>query len=189
MRRRLAVAISLLAVTVPLAAAPEREPDPELLERLEAAAAEIEGFDNRFRAEVWLTDMANRLASKVEDDQRRIELLETVHREARRAGLPPELVLAVIDVESDFQRYAISPSGARGLMQIMPFWLERIGRPDADLFDMQTNLRFGCTILRYYLVQSDGDLTEALARYNGSYGEAWYPRRVIDRLHERWYRQ
>lgn len=185
----LASAIVLLTLAAPASAAPERQPDPALLERLRAAAGEIEGFDNRFEAEVWLTDMATRLASEIPDEDQRIELLKTVHSEARRAGVPPELVLAIIDVESDFQRYAVSHAGARGYMQVMPFWLDRIGRPEADLFDVQTNLRFGCTILRYYLVQSAGDLVQALARYNGSHGEAWYPRRVIDRLHNRWYRQ
>lgn len=146
-------------------------------------------FKNRFSAEVWLMDMSNRLAAKVPNIQRRLRLLKIVHFEATRAKLPPELVLAVIDVESGFQRYAISRSGAEGLMQIMPFWLKKIGRPHANLFNPQTNLRLGCTILRYYLDKEKGDLRKALARYNGSAGNRVYPDRVFTLLSSRWYRE
>lgn len=146
-------------------------------------------FKDRFNAEVWLMDMSNRLAKKVPNIQRRLRLLKIIHFEAKRAKLPPELVLAVIDVESGFQRYAISRSGAEGLMQIMPFWLKKIGRPHANLFDPQTNLRLGCTILRYYLDKEKGDLRKALARYNGSAGKRVYPDRVFTLLSSRWYRE
>ena len=111
-----------------------------------------------------------------------------MHQEAKRANLEPELVLAVIDVESNFDRFAISVAGARGLMQVMPFWLDEIGRPDDNLFHVQTNLRMGCTILRYYLDREDGSLTRGLARYNGSVGKVWYPRRVLKKLNSKWYR-
>ena len=111
------------------------------------------------------------------------------HAEARRNNLPPGLVLAVIQVESRFDRFAISRAGARGLMQVMPFWLEEIGRPQDNLFHIRTNLRLGCTILRYYLDAENGDMVRALARYNGSLGETWYPQRVFTALRNHWYRQ
>jgi soluble lytic murein transglycosylase-like protein len=108
--------------------------------------------------------------------------------EASRAKLPPELVLAVIQVESNFDRFAISEAGARGLMQVMPFWLKELGRPDDNLFDAQTNLRFGCTILRYYLDREKGNRVRALARYNGSIGSFRYPNLVFAALRDKWYR-
>ena len=166
----------------------ESRVDPELRDRLEAAIEESSSFSDRFEAEVWLTDMSTRLAPIIEDVDKRVTLLRKVHAEATRAGLEPELVLAVIHVESYFDRFAVSDVGARGLMQIMPFWLEEIGRPDDNLFDMQTNLRMGCTILRYYLDKEDGDLTRALARYNGSLGSRRYPSLVYTALSEYWFR-
>jgi soluble lytic murein transglycosylase-like protein len=153
------------------------------------AISAADSFEDRYDAEVWLTDMSNRLSSKVEDPEERLRILKTAHYEASRAGLPPELVLAVIDVESNFDRFAISNAGARGLMQVMPFWLDEIGRPGDDLFDIHTNLRFGCTILKLYLNREHGDRGKALARYNGSIGKAWYPQRVFKALWKRWYRQ
>ncbi len=170
------------------AAQEERHPvEPELRDRLKDAVERSESFENRFVAQVWLMDMSQRLASQVPDDDQRLELLRQVHFEAREADLRPELVLAVIEVESNFNKYAISSVGARGLMQIMPFWLEEIGRPDDNLFHMETNLRFGTTILRHYLDKEDGNLTRALARYNGSLGQTWYPERVFRAMEERWY--
>ncbi|HHJ13538.1 MAG TPA: lytic transglycosylase domain-containing protein [Gammaproteobacteria bacterium] len=152
------------------------------------AVESADSFDDRFEAEVWLTDMSRRLADKVPDLAERLLILRTVHQEASRAGLPPELVLALIEVESNFDRFAISHAGARGLMQVMPFWLDEIGRPDDDLFDIRTNLRMGCSILRIYLEREGGDRVRALARYNGSVGQVWYPRRVFNALSRRWYR-
>jgi soluble lytic murein transglycosylase-like protein len=148
-----------------------------------------DSFGDRFDAEVWLTDMSNRLKRKVSDPQERLQILKTAHYEATRADLPPELVLALIDVESNFDRFAISSAGARGLMQVMPFWLDEIGRPGDDLFDIHTNLRFGCTILKLYLDREHGNRSKALARYNGSVGKAWYPQRVFKALWKHWYRQ
>jgi len=148
-----------------------------------------DSFDDRFDAEVWLTDMSQRLSRKVSDPEERLYILKTVHYEASRADLPPEMVLALIDVESNFDRFAISYAGARGLMQVMPFWLDEIGRPNDDLFDVHTNLRMGCTILNLYLEREKGDRTKALARYNGSIGKVWYPQRVYKALSKRWYRQ
>lgn len=172
------------------AGVPAQEPvDPQLRERLAEAAADAPSFIDRFDAEVWLTDMSARLASQVPDDGDRIEILKLAHAEATRAELPPELVLAVIDVESNFDRFALSEAGARGLMQVMPFWLEELGRPDDNLFRVATNLRYGCTILRFYMDRENGDLSRSLARYNGSVGQRWYPDRVIDRLRLKWFRQ
>lgn len=163
--------------------------DPSLRDALVRAITSTDSFDNRYAAEVWLMDMSRRLERKLPDPHYRMELLQRVHYEATRAGLQPELVLAVIEVESNFNRWAISSAGARGLMQIMPFWLNEIGRPDDNLFHLETNLRFGCTILRHYLDRSKGNLTEALARYNGSYGRYKYPELVYRALDRRWYPQ
>ncbi len=179
-----AVVLALLAM--PAAADPE-SPDPALRERLLAAVSESTSFDDRYDAEVWLTDMSRRLTRQLPDPEERLTVLRKVHQEARRIDMPPELVLAVIDVESNFDRFAISHAGALGLMQVMPFWLDEIGRPDDNLFHLRTNLRMGCTILRYYYDKENGDLIRALARYNGSLGQRWYPDRVLDRLRTRWY--
>ncbi len=173
----------------PAAAAPPAPVDPELRALLRQAAAESGGFADRFDAEVWLMDMSQRLAKKVPDAKYRVALLKGVHREATHAGLKPELVLAVIEVESNFNRFAISTAGARGLMQVMPFWLKEIGRPGDSLFALETNLRYGCTILKYYLDKERGNLRAALARYNGSQGRDWYPARVNLAYEKRWFPQ
>lgn len=189
-RRRYLVGLLALclhsAVTFAL---PTSAPDPQLRALVRAAVNESDSFHDRFDAEVWLTDMSQRLASKIPNPRQRLSILRQVHYEATRTGLPAELVLAVIDVESNFHRFAISPAGARGLMQIMPFWLREIGQPKANLFNTRTNLRIGCTILKYYLDQEHGDLRKALARYNGSYGNPHYPDRVFLLLSSRWFRQ
>lgn len=163
-------------------------PDPALTALLRQAASEADSFVDEFDAEVWLTDMSTRLARQVRDPEERIEILRNVHYEATRADLAPELVLAVIDVESNFDRFAISVVGARGLMQVMPFWLNEIGRPDDNLLRINTNLRFGCTILKYYLDMENGDLVRALGRYNGSLGSFKYPNKVLDKLRLKWFR-
>jgi soluble lytic murein transglycosylase-like protein len=128
----------------------------------------------------WLGAMSPRLARRKVDWQERREFLQTVWYEARRAGLDPGLVLGLIQVESGFRKYALSPVGARGYMQVMPFWTRLIGDgDDGKLFHMQTNLRFGCVILRHYLQRERGDLFMALGRYNGSRGQAAYPNAVL----------
>ena len=187
--RYIALACCLILFAMPHGAAAEQVPDPELREVLRAAASEADSFDDRFDAEVWLVDMASRLASTVTTANERLDILRHVHREATRARLEPELVLAVIQVESNFDRFAISSAGARGLMQVMPFWLQEIGREDDNLFQIATNLRFGCTILRHYLDRERGNLSRALARYNGSVGQSWYPDRVFRALGRRWYKR
>jgi soluble lytic murein transglycosylase-like protein len=165
----------------------QASPDPELRETLRAAASDSESFTDRFHAEVWLTDMSRRLARQVKDPEERINILKLVHLEAMRADLPPELILAVIETESNFDHYAISVAGAIGLMQIMPFWLDEIGRPNDNLLHIETNLRYGCTILKFYLDKENGDLRRALGRYNGSLGRRKYPNKVIDKLSKKWF--
>lgn len=160
--------------------------DPELRQLLQKAVTESDSFIDRFEAEVWLMDMSNRLKRKVPQTEKRIKLLKQIHFEARRAKLHPELVLSVIDVESNFNRFAISKAGAMGLMQVMPFWLKEIGRPGDNLFSIRTNLRMGCTILKYYLDKEKGNLTRALMRYNGSLGSYRYTRKVFNALDFRW---
>ncbi len=163
--------------------------DARLKELLIEAFADTSGFEDRFEAEVWMLDMSTRLEKQVPHPEERLNILKHVHQEATRAGLQPEVVLSVIQVESNFDRFAISSVGARGLMQIMPFWLKEIGRPRDNLFDIQTNLRFGCTILSYYMKIEKDDLTRALARYNGSVGRDVYPRKVFKAFHSQWYIQ
>src|SRR3989344_151169 len=162
--------------------------DPELRQLVKQAAQETDSFSDRFDGEVWLADMSRRLATRVPEARYRVELLKNVHYEANRAGLSPEGVLSVIDVESNFNQYAISTAGARGLMQVMPFWLKEIGAPGDSLFRLQTNLRLGCTVLQYYLVKEKSNLYAALKRYNGT-RERDYPLKVDKVLRTRWFRQ
>ena len=137
-------------------------------------------FQNEAEARAWLTTMSARLAKRIPDQVQREELLVTVHYEAKRAGLDPQLVLGLIEVESGFRKYAVSTAGARGYMQVMPFWVKLIGAgSDHNLFHLRTNLRYGCTILRHYLDIENGDLFRALGRYNGSLGRAPYPNSVL----------
>ena len=180
----------LLASTSFPALAAKRQPiDDELRNMLVEAANSSDSFSDRFEAEVWLSDMSNRLERYIPEPDERIYFLKNVHYEAKRADLPPELVLSVIHVESLFNRWAISSVGAQGLMQVMPFWLKEIGHENDSLFDIKTNLRFGCTILRHYLDKEKGNLTRALARYNGSLGRFKYPNKVFTQLQNRWFKR
>jgi len=163
--------------------------DAQLKDLLIEAFEDTSGFEDRFAAEVWMLDMSNRLEKQVPYTAERLDILKHVHQEAIRAKLQPELVMSVIQVESNFDHFAISSVGARGLMQIMPFWLKEIGRPRDNLFDIQTNLRFGCTILGYYLKIEKGNIARALARYNGSVGRSVYPRKVLKAMNKQWYIQ
>ena len=137
-----------------------------------AFASEAEGM-------AWMVDMSKRLEKHVPDATTREDLLTTVHYEATRAGLDPQLVLGVIQVESGFHKYAVSRAGARGYMQVMPFWMTLIGESGDNLFKLRTNLRYGCTILRHYLDIERGDTFRALGRYNGSLGKSRYPNAVL----------
>jgi soluble lytic murein transglycosylase-like protein len=187
-RALLATLLLLLAASAPASVqgAPDNV-DPELRRVLREAVDTADSFADRFDAEVWLTDMSRRLERQLPDTAERMLILRLVHRYAAMFDLPPELVLAVIDVESNFDRYAISWAGALGLMQVMPFWRNEIGRPDDDLHDIQTNLLYGCRILAYYIQRENGDRRAGLARYNGSRGQRWYPDRVFSRLSAKWY--
>lgn len=149
-------------------------------------------FTDKEKAAAWLSDMSNRLKSVapkdplVQDEFMRKRLLTTIQYESIRAGLDPQLVLSLITVESRFNKYAISSAGARGIMQVMPFWQRQIGASDQDLLNVQTNIRFGCTILRHYLQLEHGDMFMALGRYNGSRGQATYPNLVFGALNRYW---
>ena len=127
----------------------------------------------------WVAEMSRRLANKFADERERREFLATVYYEATRAGLEPQLVLGVIHHESGFKKYAISTASARGYMQVMPFWARQIGSPEHNLFNLRTNLRYGCVILRHYLDMEHGDYYRALGRYNGSLGRSEYPSAVM----------
>lgn len=186
-QRSLGTIVVLIICLMAAMATAEPQADPELRDALRAAANDTASFTDRFDAEVWLTDMSRRLERQVRDPAERIQILKLVHLEASRVALPPELILAIIETESNFDHYAISVAGAIGLMQIMPFWLDEIGRPDDNLLHVDTNLRYGCTILRFYLDKENGDLRRALGRYNGSLGKRTYPNKVIDKLSKKWF--
>jgi soluble lytic murein transglycosylase-like protein len=143
-------------------------------------------FSSQQEAQLWLDEMSKRLAKRMPDAEYRFDFLSTVHYEATRAGLDPHLVLGLIEVESGFRKYAVSKSGARGYMQVMPFWTRTLGAKNQDLFHLRTNLRFGCTILRHYLDQEKGNLYRALGRYNGSLGKPIYPNKVKAAWHKHW---
>ena len=143
-------------------------------------------FANDAEGQFWLSEMSKRLAKRMPDETQRIDFLRSVHYEATRAGLDPQLVLGLIQVESGFKKYAVSSVGARGYMQVMPFWLRTIGRPEQNLFHSRLNLRYGCTILRHYLDIEHGDLYRALGRYNGSLGQPQYPNRVLRAWRSNW---
>jgi soluble lytic murein transglycosylase-like protein len=158
--------------------------------RLSAAIADkaqpVLNFRSAADANRWLHAMQERLARRIPDRQQRLQLLRTVHYEATRAGLDPQLVLGVLEVESGFRKYALSRAGARGYMQVMPFWVKLIGRPTHNLFHLRTNLRYGCVILRHYLDIEKGDYFRALGRYNGSLGRPEYPNLVFGAWRGRW---
>jgi len=164
-----------------------QEIDPNLVSALRQAVEDQSSFDDGIDALLWLSDMSKRLKPIIKDPFYRVSLLKSIHAEATRARLDPSLVLAVIQIESTFDRFAVSPSGARGLMQVMPFWKKEIGHPGDDLFYPPTNLRYGCTILRYYLERFDFELEPALTQYNGSLGmNTGYASRVLSVYRARW---
>lgn len=155
------------------------QPDPELKQRLLSAVNNEHGFKDKFDAEVWLTDMSSRLRGFIKDDETRMRLLINIHKEASIADLNPQLVMAVIHVESAFDQFALSYVGAQGYMQVMPFWKNELGRSSDNLMNESTNLRYGCTILKYYIDKEKGNLQRGLARYNGSLGRTKYPEKVF----------
>lgn len=143
-------------------------------------------FASAEEGQLWLAAMSQRLKSRMPDQAMREDFLRTVNYEAARAGLDPQLVLALIQVESAFKKYAVSSVGARGFMQVMPFWVKSIGNTEHNLFHLRLNLRYGCTILRHYLDIERGDLYRALGRYNGSLGQPQYPNLVVNAWRKTW---
>jgi soluble lytic murein transglycosylase-like protein len=178
--------ILIFGLALLYAALPARGADSATALAIDQVLSDTHHFYNRSQAQDWLARMSRRLERKIENPFYRMELLKVIHDEAARAGLPPELVLAVVQIESGFDRFAISRYGALGLMQVMPFWKKEIGHPRDNLFHPRTNLRYGCTILKHYLDQENGNLATALARYNGSAGKEKYPRRVLGAMRARW---
>ena len=188
--RRLAALLLVMPLQV-LAGAQQYEPLADSVRvRLSRAVSDRAVPSMAFRstsdAQRWLTEMDARLAKRVPDRKQRLELLRTVHYEATRARLDPQLVLGIIEVESGFRKYAVSRAGARGYMQVMPFWVKLIGRPEHNLFHLRTNLAYGCAILRFYLDMERGDYFRALGRYNGSLGQPEYPNLVLSAWRGRW---
>jgi soluble lytic murein transglycosylase-like protein len=179
-----ALACVLLAAATPALAGAQREEDlaPSVVAGLSKAIADAPvpaNYAARPDVARWIAEMSRRIANKVDDERERRELLATVHYEATRAGLDPQLALGVIYHESGFKKYAVSVAGARGYMQVMPFWVKQIGTSDQNLFNLRTNLRYGSVILRYYLDLENGDYYRALGRYNGSLGQPDYPTAVL----------
>ncbi|MCW8856733.1 MAG: transglycosylase SLT domain-containing protein [Kangiella sp.] len=166
----------------------QERPNQAFYDELKALMEAENHFVDRYDAEVWMKDMSGRLkrrAPHIPEDER-LKILTLVHRYASQTGVDPQLVLAIMEVESNFDRYALSVANARGLMQIMPFWKDEIGHQKDSLFDMETNVRYGCYILKLYLDMEKGNLTYALGRYNGSRGRAKYPNKVYAALRKRW---
>lgn len=143
-------------------------------------------FQNPAEEKAWLAEMSRRLAKRMPNESDRLEFLTTLHWEASRAGVDPQLMLGLIHVESGFRKYAVSPVGARGYTQVMPFWVRTIGTPDHNLFQLRTNLRYGALILRHYIDIERGDLYRALGRYNGSLGRPEYPTLVVGAWKRHW---
>jgi soluble lytic murein transglycosylase-like protein len=143
-------------------------------------------FRDPENARLWLNQMSSRLARRIPDRKSRTELLKTVHHEAMRAGIDPQLVLGLMEVESGFRKYAISSAGARGYMQVMPFWIKLLGNSNDNLFHARLNVRYGCVILRHYLDIERGDYFRALGRYNGSLGKSEYPDLVLAAWKGKW---
>jgi soluble lytic murein transglycosylase-like protein len=191
-----AVAAVLACCLLPLAslawagAQVEEELSASVQASLQAAisdrAAPRMAFNSESDGNAWILEMSNRLARKIPDSTTRTEFLRTVHYEASRAGLDPQMVLGLIQVESNFRKYAVSTAGAKGYMQVMPFWVKMIGALDHNLFHLRTNLRYGCTILRHYLTLENGDYYRALGRYNGSLGKPEYPNLVLASWNGSW---
>ncbi len=189
-RRALGLAVALLPAAA-LAGAQQYEPMADSVRAgLHAAIADRASPEPQFpsiRDKVdWLTEMSARLTRRMPDREARLDLLKTVYYEAKRAGLDPQMVLGLIHVESGFRKYAVSSAGARGYMQVMPFWTDVIGSKGDNLFAMRINLRYGCTILRHYLDIEKGDIYRALGRYNGSLGKPEYPNMVRGAWEKQW---
>jgi soluble lytic murein transglycosylase-like protein len=193
--RRLCAAAATLLLPLPLIAAAATTPaagaqqEPELRAIVSEAIASSRCFADRYDSAVWFKLMEPRLRRRVPDTAERMQILETAFCEANRAGeqrLPPGLIMAVIDVESGFDRWAVSSAGAVGLMQVMPFWPAELGMRRYELVTIEANMRMGCAILRHYMKRENNDVRRALARYNGSVGKREYPDLVVGRWTRQW---
>ena len=190
LRRASVVSIAslLLSVAAPVVARADQQQDPELKSLLQKIIGSSECFTDKYDAEVWYKTMEPRMVKFVPTHEARIEILDHVYCEAKRdpsLQLPPDLVLALMEVESHFDRWAVSPAGAVGLMQVMPFWPRQLGVQN-QLVKVAPNIRMGCEILRYYLKVENHNWTRALARYNGSLGRNTYPALVMQRWQKAW---
>jgi soluble lytic murein transglycosylase-like protein len=187
-RRSMLLALLLIAaaMTHSAVARADAQQDPEIRNVVAQALKESNCFDDRFEREVWMKAMEPRLRKLVKDLQERSDILEQVHCQAKHLKLPPALLMAVMDVESRFDRWAVSPVGAVGLMQVMPFWPQQLGMTNAELVQIPQNIHMGAAILKFYLDREKGDYTRALARYNGSVGRRDYSDLVLERLGNRW---
>ena len=184
MKRLLAIAALLASLQAAAGNQLEEKLSESVRAQLQASIADravptLEFKSGTDNAHKWLYEMGKRLQHRIPDRKQRTELLKTVHYEAIRNGLDPQLVLGLMQVESAFRKYAVSSAGARGYMQVMPFWIRTIGEPHHNLFALRTNLRYGCVILRHYLNIENGDYFRALGRYNGSLGKPEYPNLVL----------
>jgi soluble lytic murein transglycosylase-like protein len=191
MRRFLGLLLLMLHVNITLAGNQREEPlsnsvKTMMQKSISDLAAPKLMFASDTEGQAWMDEMSQRLSKRLPDATYRQEFLRSVHYEATRAGLDPQLVLGLIQVESGFKKYAVSSVGARGYMQVMPFWVKSIGNSDHNLFHLRLNLRYGCTILRHYLDMERGDLYRALGRYNGSLGKPQYPNLVVGAWRKNW---
>ena len=179
---------SILATAHAADAQPDEDEKAAIREHLKKAIDDIDTFQDKFDAEVWLFVQSKKLERYIKSPEERLDLLKAIHREATSASLDPDLVLSVIQIESAFDQYAVSRVGAQGLMQVMPFWRKEIGRDSDNLTDRLTNLKYGCHILQYYIniEKNKGGLDMALARYNGSYPRRVYTDKVLKAYNDRW---
>jgi soluble lytic murein transglycosylase-like protein len=188
-RASCAMFVVALLGAAPVARAADAQRDPELRSIVANAIASAECFPDKFDAAIWYSLMEPKLRRVVKDHDERMQILKTAFCEAHRPGelrLPPGLVMAVIDIESYFNRWAVSSAGAVGLMQVMPFWPAELGMKRHQLTQIEANMRMGCAILRHYLKREKNDVRKALARYNGSVGRREYPDKVVQRWTTRW---
>jgi soluble lytic murein transglycosylase-like protein len=189
MRYPCAVLLALIvSIVLPGASRADQQRDPELKELLQKIIGSADCFTDKYESEVWYKSMEPRLAQFVRTHEERVEILNHVYCEAKRdpsMQIPPDLVLALMEVESRFDRWAVSPAGAVGLMQVMPFWPRELGVSN-QLVKIAPNIRMGCEILRYYLRVEHHNWSAALARYNGSVGHNKYPALVMQRWQHSW---
>ena len=179
-------AISISSISVASDNRAQQLDDSELKDFLQRTLGKDTALKDKFDGQVWLLGMRARMSAYKVSDKESYSILTAVYQEALNSGLAPDIVLAVIAAESSFNRFAVSSAGAQGLMQVMPFWKNEIGRTDDNLTDIATNIRYGCKILQFYLKKEKGNLALALARYNGSVGQTRYSEKVLVIWEQQW---